>query len=404
MGRIYDPVIVASDTRTTNEAVKYAFISGLLAAGAHSHDAGVLPTPTLAFAARGFKAGAVITASHNPPEYNGIKILNPDGSAFDTKQQEELEALIADDSLPCAPWQQIGGSWSYPGAINQHIERILSLFPAPLGIKIALDCSCGAASTVTPYLLQRLGCEVIGLNCNPSGFFPHNPEPTEASLGDLMTLTREAGAALGIAHDGDADRMMAVDDRGRFIPGDKLLGIFARALGASNVVTTVDASMAIEEMGLNITRTPVGDNYVSRELKKGGGFGGEPSGAWVFPTISLCPDGIFAAAQVAAIASREKLSRLANDLPAYPIRRGSIAIDGKSLSATTLEARLSVLKPSAISRTDGIRLDFGDAWLLVRASGTEPRLRLTAEAKTETRLREIYDAAEKAINDRRELT
>jgi phosphoglucosamine mutase len=198
--------------------------------------------------------------------------------------------------------------------------------------------------------------------------------------------------------------MMAVDDRGRFIPGDKMLAIFARALGVSNVVTTVDASMAIEEIGLSITRTPVGDNYVSQELKKGGGFGGEPSGAWVFPAISLCPDGIFAAAQVAAIAGREKLSRLADDLPAYPIRRGSIAIDGKSLSTTTLEARLSVLKPSGISRTDGIRLDFGDAWLLVRASGTEPKLRLTAEAKTETRLREIYDAAEKAINDRGELT
>ena len=143
---------------------------------------------------------------------------------------------------------------------------------------------------------------MVALNCYPNGFFPHDIEPTEANLGDLIRATGESGAELGIAHDGDGDRMMAVDDRGRFLPGDKLLVLFAQELGAQEIVTTIDASMAIDEVGFIVNRTIVGDTYVSEKLKGGGHFGGEPSGSWVFPSISLCPDGIYAAAQVVAIA------------------------------------------------------------------------------------------------------
>jgi phosphoglucosamine mutase len=212
-----------------------------------------------------------------------------------------------------------------------------------------------------------------------------------------MKATRELGADLGIAHDGDSDRMMAVDDRGRFIPGDKLLAILAREVGAKEIVTTIDASMAVDEMGFKIIRTRVGDNYVSEELKKGGGFGGEPSGSWVFPNISLCPDGIYAAARLVAIASRQKLSPLVDNLPHYPLLRGSISSEGVVMPS--LGQQLMAMNPLSVSNTDGIKLNFEDGWVLIRASGTEPKIRITAEAKSETRLRHIYDNSIKIIKD-----
>jgi phosphoglucosamine mutase len=397
VGNIYTNVVVGGDTRTSSDAVKHALISGLLAAGSRCYDAGVVPTPTLAFAAREFDAGAMITASHNPPEYNGIKLLNPDGSAFDFNQRHQIEEGISNDAFSVAPWDEIGSSRIYNGAIGKHIEHILQDFSTGLRLKVVVDCGCGAASPITPYLLKRLGCEVVALNCYPSGFFPHHVEPTEANLGDLIRATRELGAELGIAHDGDGDRMMAVDDRGRFIPGDKLLAIFAQEVGATEVVTTIDASMVIDEMGFSVTRTRVGDTYVSEELKKGGGFGGEPSGSWIFPGISLCPDGIYAAARVVAIATRHKLSQLVDKIPLYPILRGSIATEGVVMPE--LERRLMAMKPKLVSNMDGVRLDFEDGWLLIRASGTEPKIRLTAEAKSEARVRQLYDSGIRAIRE-----
>lgn len=390
VGRLYGNVVVGSDTRTSSDSVKHAFISGVLAAGSGCSDAGVMPTPTLAWATRGFQAGAMITASHNPPEYNGIKLLNPDGSAFDAEQRGRIEDVILSDSLATAPWGEMKSHRVYEGAIEQHIEHILQDFPDELKLKVVLDCGCGAASVITPYLLRRLSCEVVALNCYPSGFFPRAVEPIEANLADLIRATREFGADLGIAHDGDADRMMAVDDKGRFIPGDKLLVLFAQQAMAKEVVTTIDASMVIDEIGCSVTRSKVGDIYVSEELKKGGDFGGEPSGSWVFPRSSLCPDGIYAAARLVAIASRHKLSQLVDSIPCYPLLRGSVAGDG--IVASDLARRLRAMKALSVSSIDGIKLNFADGWLLVRASGTEPRIRVTAEAKSEVRVHQLYDS------------
>lgn len=397
VGKVYGNVVIGGDTRTSSDALKHAFISGALAAGARCSDAGVLPTPTLALAARKFQAGAMITASHNPPEYNGIKLLNPDGSAFNTEQQEQIEEMIFNDTLSASPWSEIGHSSIYDGAIEAHIEHILKDIPSLPKLKVVLDCDCGAASVITPLLLGRLGCEVIALNCFPTGFFPRAIEPTEANLEDLIRITREFDADLGIAHDGDADRMMAVDDKGRFIPGDKLLVIFAQQSGAKQVVTTIDASMVIDEMGFNVTWTRVGDTYVSEELKKGGDFGGEPSGSWVFPENSLCPDGIYAAARLVAIASEKKLSQLVDNIPQYPISRGSVDREGLSMAA--LERRLLAMKPLSVNNTDGIKLNFKDGWLLIRASGTEPKIRVTAEARSETRAHQLYDSGIRAIKE-----
>lgn len=397
VGKVYGNVVVGCDTRTSSDAMRHAFISGLLAAGSRCHDAGVIPTPTLALAAREFQAGTMITASHNPPEYNGLKLLNPDGSAFDATQRQQIESMILNDSLVVASWRDIQNCRIYHGAVEKHIEHIRQDFPGETKIKVVLDCGCGAASVITPHLLKRLGCEVVALNCDPSGFFPHDIEPTEANLGDLIRATRELGANLGIAHDGDGDRMMAVDDQGRFIPGDKLLILFAQAAAAKEIVTTIDASMVIDELGFSVTRTPVGDNYVSEELKKCGDFGGEPSGAWVFPNSSLCPDGIYAAVRLVAIASQQKLSPLVDNIPDYPLLRGSIAAAGVVVS--NLAKRLLALEPLSVSQIDGLKLNFADGWLLIRASGTEPKIRVTAEARSEARVHQLYDSGVRVIKE-----
>lgn len=400
LGASCNSAVVGGDTRTSSQALKYALISGLLAGGTRCADAGLLPTPTLALVSREFELGVMITASHNPPEYNGLKLLNPDGSAFNAAQREQIESSVLSESFSTVLWGEIKGINIYPGAITKHIDRILEDFPDKIKLKVVVDCGCGAASVITPYLLRELGCEVIALNSYPSGFFPHGVEPTEANLGDLIKATREFGADLGIAHDGDADRMMVVDDKGRFVPGDKLLGIFARELGAREVVTTIDASMSLDEIGLRLRRTKVGDIYVSEELKEGGDFGGEPSGCWIFPGISLCPDGIYAAAQMVSIASKQKLSELVDSLPGYPVRRGSIPSAGVKMER--LEKGLMMMQPVSIGNTDGVKLGFEDGWLLVRASGTEPKVRVTAEARCLERVNELYDKAVEIIKNSKE--
>ena len=390
VGSLNITVVVGCDTRTSSSSMKHAVIAGLLAAGSKSCDAGVLPTPTLALAAREFDAAVMVTASHNPPEYNGLKLLNPDGSAFNHHQKRQIEEIVSGDSLATTSWDRFQSLGVYNDAVEQHIGRILTGFPGKFGLKVVLDCGCGAAAVITPKLLRRMGCEIVKLNCYPSGFSPHDVEPTEANLSELMKAVSESGADLGIAHDGDADRMMVVDDRGNFIDGDKLLVILANDVMAKKIVTTIDASMAIDEAGFDVIRTRVGDNYISEELKNGGDIGGEPSGSWVFPRNSLCPDGIYAAAQVISIASKNRLSQLVDDMPGYSLLRGSI--NGNGVVMPQLEEELiSVMKPLSVNRVDGIKLNLKDGWLLVRASGTEPKIRVSVEAKTVEKAKQIYD-------------
>lgn len=395
VGGQYKNVVTGRDTRTSGDAMKHAVIAGLLAAGARCQDAGVIPTPTLAYVTREFDAGVMITASHNPPEYNGLKLLNPDGSSFGPEQQAQIEKTIAGAPLETARWDNIKNNGRYDSAAITHIEGIASGFPQGLKVKAVVDAGGGAASEVTPFLLEKLGAEVIPLYCHPTGFFPRGIEPIEENLSELCRLVKESGAAVGIAHDGDADRMMAVDEKGRYIPGDKLLAVLARAVGAKDVVTTLDASMAVETLGFKVRRTKIGDTWVSEELKKGGDFGGETSGAWIFPALSFCPDGIYAAALIASIASQYRLSELVDAVPVYPLKRGSVA--SNDLDKSRLESGLKALKPKSIKNTDGFKLDFEDGWLLVRSSGTEPKIRLTAEARTEARAQQLYDDGLRAI-------
>jgi phosphoglucosamine mutase len=390
VGTLYEKVVIGRDTRTSGPALNHAVTAGLLTAGAGCCDAGIIPTPTVAFITREFQAGIMITASHNPPQYNGLKLLNPDGSAFSASQQKTIEDIVGGLTPVKTQWDRMQSGEVYSTAVEKHIARIVQDFPGGIKMKVVVDAGCGAAYFITPHLLTRLGCEVITLNCYPSGIFPHDVEPTQANLMGLIQAVKNSGADLGIAHDGDADRMMAVDNKGRFIPGDKMLAILAQESGSKDIVTTLDASLSIEDIGFKVRRTKVGDPYVSEELKRGGGFGGENSGAWVFPQISFCPDGIYAAAQIAAIASRQRLSDIVDNLPSYPVVRGSIAGSGSIVDGMK-DKLLKHLRPVSVDAMDGLKLNFKDGWLLIRPSGTEPKIRVTSEARTEELARRYFE-------------
>jgi phosphoglucosamine mutase len=362
-------ILVGTDTRTTSPLLAHLVISGILGNGGRVHTAGVVPTPTVAFNTRNYKAGCMITASHNPEEYNGIKLFNPDGSSFSQLQQREIETGI--DLRQWTDWHKQGCE-SQIDAVTPHKNAILEKVRPGSARPVVIDCGNGAGCSLTPGLLSDAGVRTICINCNPLGSFARPSEPLPEYLGYIGEIVRKTGAGCAVVHDGDADRMMAFDSRGKFIDGDHLLMLFAKYTSAKRVVTTSDASMIIDEIA-EVHRTPVGDAYVSEELVKWGDFGGEPSGAWIFPRISLCPDGPYAAALLCEIAAEWDIAQEIDAMPSYPILRESFHNES---------ARALVTAIGASSPTDGIRIANEGGWCLIRASGTEPKIRITAEGKT----------------------
>jgi phosphoglucosamine mutase len=375
-----EEVVVGTDTRTTSPVLAEAAIAGLLSGGARVSFGGIVPTPTVAYATRDHDCGLMVTASHNPEEYNGLKVFNPDGSSFTPPQQEEIEGKMED--FHWKGWE-CRGEVRATDIITGHREAILDQLEAGADLRVVLDCGNGAGSVITPGLLSEMGIAVLTLNCNPGGHFARPSEPQEELLGYVAEMVRAESADGGIVHDGDADRMMAFDGKGRFIDGDRLLVLFARYLGAKRVVTTLDASMIIDEVA-DVQRTPVGDSYVSARLRKGGDFGGEPSGAWIFPGHSLCPDGVYAAALFCEMASEWDIARELDRIPRFPIVRES---------SPCSDAGGVLRRLGADSPTDGIRREEEDGWFLIRASGTEPKVRITAEGKTARAAKRLADTA-----------
>jgi len=379
--------VIARDPRVSANMIEEAVISGLMSSGCNVTMLGLVPTPTLAYAAKDFDLGVMVTASHNPAEYIGLKLWNPDGMAFDSTQQEEIEQIVESSSYSPVEWSRIGNQNIYENAVNDHIKAILnktgSLKTAP---KVVVDCGNGAGSVITPLLLRMMGCQVLSMNAQPDGHFPaRNPEPKADNLGLLMKTVIDRGADMGIAQDGDADRMMAVDDKGRFVNGDQLLAIFAAHEDADRIVVPVDTSLVVDDAlpETEIVRSRVGDVYVAEVMKKiGAAFGGEPSGSWIFPRISFCPDGIYAAARLIEIIGSQKLSDVVDALPKYNTRRIGIACDNKRKEGAMSDIASELSSMGEVSTIDGIRVETNDGWVLVRPSGTEPLVRVTAEARS----------------------
>jgi phosphoglucosamine mutase len=343
----------------------------------------------------------MVTASHNPPEYVGIKLWNNDGTSFNSKQQEDIELLITETQSHAtyvgkrAGWDSIGRISTYDKAIDDHKKEILSHFD-PVGCRVVVDCGCGAGATITPYVLREMGCEVITLNAQLDGFFPaRNPEPIESNLTLLKEAVRNFRADVGIAHDGDADRMMAVDRGGRYVTGDEMLALFGIKEAKKMAVYPIDASRMVDDvLPCAKHRTRIGDVYVAEAIKQlGADFGGESSGSWIFPRISYCPDGIYAAALIVSIAAHQSISQLIDQFPKYHILRGALAHKAGEDPMASIAKELSSLKHIQMTTIDGVRLDFEEGWVLVRKSGTEPKIRITAEARDPATTKRLYNQA-----------
>ncbi len=389
-------VVVGRDTRTSGGMLESALLSGLLSGGCTAVRVGTVPTPVLAFATRRWraKAGVMITASHNPPEYNGLKCWDGEGAAFTPEREQELEGEMGRGGG--VEWRRVGRT-EERDPVGEYLRWVLDRFPLRGGHRVAVDCGNGAASRVTPFLLREGGCTVLSLNGFPSGGFPgRGPEPSPASLSDLSALVVSGGAELGFAHDGDADRIAVVDDRGRFVQPDRLLALVASHLvgRGERVVTTVDASRVVEEWverkGGKVVRTKVGDVSVARALREGGGkFGGEPSGAWIFPEAHLAPDGPLAAVMVLRMLEEEgrRLSELLEEVPSYPLLREKLPCspaEGEEKMERLRRGYARLRGVTGAEEVDGLRISFEEgSWVLVRPSGTEPCLRLTCEAREE---------------------
>ncbi|MDF1557277.1 MAG: phosphoglucosamine mutase [ANME-2 cluster archaeon] len=387
VGKGRSRAVIAQDPRVAAKMIEEGVSSGLMSAGVDVTRLGVVPTPTLAYAARNFDVGVMVTASHNPARDIGIKLWNPDGMAFDSYQQEEIEQLVERAEYITADWDCIGTTSVYEMGVKDHIRAIIDrVVPPETQPKVVVDCGSGAGSVITPLLLRMMGCKVLALNSQLDGHFPaRDPEPKEANLGLLMKTVKDWGADIGIAHDGDADRMMAVDDKGRFVGGDQLLAIFAAHEDAKSIVVPVDTSLVVDDAlpDAKVIRSRVGDVYVAEAMKKEGAkFGGEPSGSWIFPRLSFCPDGIYAAARLIEIVGSGKLSEMVDVLPTYQTRRTGTACSNEQKAEVMAAVYAELSSLGKVSDIDGIRVELDEGWVLVRPSGTEPKIRITAESRS----------------------
>jgi phosphoglucosamine mutase len=401
-----ETVVVGRDARDSGQFLTDAVVAGLCECGADVIDLGRVATPTVArsIARLDADAGVVVTASHNPAPDNGIKLWTPSGQAFDTDRRERITEIIDTEAYEFASWDNSGNRQRQSTATAAHEAALVEAVDRESveGLEIVVDIGNGVGG-VTASALRELGADVTTLNAQPDGSFPGRPsEPTAETLTALCAQVGNTEAELGIAHDGDADRMLAVDETGTFVPKDVLLALFAqRAVqqaGGGVVATPVDTSLcvadAVTAAGGEMVRTKVGDVFVAEAAADPATvFGGEPSGAWIWPDETLCPDGPLAACKLAAlVGTRGSLSEQVGAIETYPLYRESISVDDKTAVmnriAETVRAEFET-----VDTIDGVRAETDNGWFLIRASGTQPLVRVTAEARTETAAKQLCEDA-----------
>ena len=401
--------IVGRDTRVSGQMVEDALVSGLTAAGTDVTLLGTVPTPAVAYLTKTQHAdvGFMITASHNPPQYNGIKIFTPNSLSYTDLSQDAVEKIIAQNSYMLADWRKIGRSTRLDLAY-QYAAMLQNAVKLKKPLKIVVDSGCGAAYDVTPKVFNSIGCKTTALNSQADGHFPaRSSEPTAESLSDLSETVRALDADLGIAFDGDADRVAFVDAQGEFADFDRVLAAYcAYALkkhgGGGHVVTTVEASMCVDTMAAKyngkVARTKVGDVYVSEAIANiWAVFGGEPCGAWVHPQLHYCPDGPLSGVLLLKALEDEckSLQEFVEEVPVYVTLREKVQVnnDQKYQIVETLAKSFAdnFAGHGELSTVDGVRLALSNGWLLIRASGTEPLIRVTVEGESLKAARDIMD-------------
>jgi phosphomannomutase len=408
-----DRLAIGRDSRPSGPEFVRAAAAGLRAAGCRVSDLGLVPTPTalLEIQERGLSGGIVVTASHNPKEWNALKLASPEGAFLTPEQGAGFLAGLRREESHVDLNGEPGEAEETPGAVDRHIERILGLDlidPARIagrGFKVVLDCARGAGGVILPALLERLGVEVVGIELEPDGRFTREPEPIPSNLGALCDRVPLESADLGMAVDPDVDRLALVDGSGRAIGEDYTLALAAKLVLSHSqgpVVANLSTSQIVEtvcrEAGAEYHQSPVGEANVAATMREVGAVvGGEGNGGVILPALHLTRDAPLAAAMALQLLAEteERIAEIVAKYPQFTIVKGRFPRRGVDLDVL---AELEEAFPGAdIDRRDGIHLRWPDRrmWLHCRASGTEPILRVIAEGPRdrEAEVRELMDGA-----------
>jgi phosphomannomutase/phosphoglucomutase len=402
-------VALGHDNRTSSEMLDEAVTAGLVAGGCDVVRLGVTPTPVLSFSVRHFScdAGIIITASHNPPEYNGVKFWDNEGAGFIREREQEIERLVEKGGKR-ADWKGLGRV-SETDAVAPYIRAMISQVPRfKKRLKVVVDCANATGTLVTPQILRELGCEVVSMNAQLDGTFPGRKlEPVPENLGELAKTVVACKADLGIAHDGDADRTLIVNEKGEILSGDRVFAIAAyyylQGKKSPKIITTVATSWVIDDIAKkldgSVVRTKVGEPEIVGEYRRSGGdLGGEENGGVLFFDLSLCREGIMTAIKFAEAVSSSgmKASELDDALPKYYQYKQRAGCPNE-MKQKVLQALAEKFSSYELDRKDGLRITFEDGWLLLRPSGTEPLFRCFAEARTGERAKEFVELGMKEL-------
>ena len=398
-------VVVGRDSRVSGPLFHRVVLSALQSVGIDVIDVGMAPTPTIQLAVEHHHAGGglAITASHNPVEWNALKFIGPSGLFLDAADGAAMRA-IADGEIPRAKWDALGDVRQDSEAVARHLNAVLSLPFIDVErlrkrrFKVALDCCHGAGAVIMPQLLEALGCEMVAIGLEADGLFPRPPEPVPENLGDLERLVRESGADLGLATDPDVDRLALVSDAGVAIGEDYTLALAAKLVlrhRAGPVVANLSTSRILEdvaaEAGREAIRAPVGEvNVALRMRREGAAIGGEGNGGVILSEVHLgrdAPVGVALVLQM-LLESDEPLSAVVRRYPRYSIVKDKLDRPDAPLDSVYTALR-DAFPDAAQDMQDGLRLAWPDRWVHVRPSGTEPIVRVIAEAPSELEARDL---------------
>jgi len=403
-------VVVGRDARIGGPELQAAITEGLLAAGVSVIDIGMVPIPVLNYRCMqdDVDAGVIISASHNPPEFNGIRFRQGDGTGF-ISCIPRIKELYLTSGFKEAPLEQRGSvtAETTDSVVDAYIDHVLSKVSLSRNLRVVLDPGNGAASGVASKLFERAGCEVTSIFDTPDGMFPgRGPHPTAKTLGALSARVKEEGADAGFAYDGDSDRVVSVDDTGHVLSAEEsgilmIREIFKDAPG--KVALNIDCSMVVEEevkaLGGTVERIRVGDVFLAEAVKRGAVFAMESSSHFIVPSIFPFDDGISNSLFMARLLSEtnKKMSELTMHIPEYPIIRKTVEVpDERKFGVVAAVGKR--FEGYRVNEIDGAKVDFDEGWALVRASNTQPLLRLTSEAKTHALAEEYMRKIEAALN------
>ncbi|HHZ91676.1 TPA: phosphoglucosamine mutase [Candidatus Poribacteria bacterium] len=393
-------VVVGRDTRTSGEMVRGSLISGLVATGCDVIDVGVCPTPTILLTSKkiGAEGSVTITASHNPIDWNGLKLATKSGRLLSADAQRQFQEIYKSEKANLVSWDQLGSVETDDSAIDYHIAQILELDwinldqIRHLSLKVAIDAGNGAGSIISPMLLRQLGCEVIEINCTPNGIFPRSSEPNQEALKELCQVTKSEGAHVGLAHDGDADRLVLVSDQGVPLSSEYTYALIADFLIGrrnGNLVATVSTSRMLDDVadkyGVELHRTPVGVGYVVEKMEQiGAALGGEGTGGVIYPEILHTADGITSIAAIVQLlaSSNKNVMDLVSLIPRYWMDKKKIDMPSQDVSEAVLDSALTVFENDDLDTMDGVKRIWDDKWVNIRKSGTEPVIRVFSEARS----------------------